>query len=41
VPCWCTSDSQCPTGAQCANWGGCAAGSCTGTGTGNAFHCVP
>ncbi len=41
VPCWCTSDSQCPAGALCSAWAGCAAGACTGTGTGNAFNCVP
>jgi hypothetical protein len=41
VPCWCTSDSQCPSGALCANWSGCASGACSGTGAGNAFHCVP
>jgi len=41
VPCWCTSNSQCPSGALCASWNGCASGACTGTGTGNAFHCVP
>jgi len=41
TPCWCTSDSQCPSGTQCASWAGCASGACTGTGAGNAFHCVP
>jgi len=41
VPCWCTSNAQCPSGALCSNWNGCASGACTGTGTGNAFHCVP
>ncbi len=41
VPCWCTSDSQCSEGALCSAWAGCAAGACTGTGTGNAFNCVP
>jgi hypothetical protein len=41
VPCWCTSDAQCPSGAQCASWAGCASGACSGSGTGNAFHCVP
>jgi hypothetical protein len=41
VPCWCTSDSECPSGTLCATWAGCQAGSCSGTGTGNAFHCVP
>jgi hypothetical protein len=41
VPCWCTSDSQCPAGAQCSTWAGCGSGTCTGTGTGNAMHCVP
>jgi hypothetical protein len=41
VPCWCTSNSQCPSGALCSSWNGCASGACTGTGTGNAFHCVP
>ncbi|HTB73651.1 MAG TPA: hypothetical protein VK762_10425, partial [Polyangiaceae bacterium] len=40
VPCWCTTDSQCPAGATCATWAGCTAGACTGAGTGNAFHCV-
>jgi hypothetical protein len=40
VPCWCTSNAQCPSG-QCANWAGCAAGACTGRGTGSPFHCVP
>jgi hypothetical protein len=42
VPCWCTSDSQCPAGMQCAAWSGCASGACTGDGgTSDAFHCVP
>ncbi len=42
VPCWCTSNSQCGSGALCASWNGCASGACTGTGTSlNAFHCVP
>ncbi len=41
VSCWCTSDSQCPAGAKCAAWAGCQAGMCTGTGSGNPFHCVP
>jgi hypothetical protein len=41
VPCWCTSDSQCPTGAMCSSWAGCAAGQCSGSGTGNGFNCVP
>jgi hypothetical protein len=41
VPCWCTSDSLCPSGTQCATWSGCASGSCTGSGAGNAFHCAP
>jgi hypothetical protein len=41
VPCWCTSDAQCPSGTQCGSWSGCASGACSGTGTGNAFHCVP
>jgi hypothetical protein len=42
VPCWCTSDSQCPSGALCADWDGCSPGACTGTGTAgvNAFHCI-
>jgi hypothetical protein len=40
VPCWCTSDAQCPDGARCANWVGCASEACTGSGTGNAFNCV-
>jgi hypothetical protein len=40
VPCWCTADSQCPAGALCATWPGCAAGACTGSGNGNEFHCV-
>ena len=41
VPCWCTSDSQCPSGTQCATWSGCASSACTGSGSGNAFNCVP
>jgi len=41
VPCWCTSDAQCPGETHCVSWAGCAEGACTGTGTGNAFHCVP
>lgn len=41
VPCWCTSDSQCPSGGKCAGWSGCAPGACTGDGNGNGFHCVP
>jgi hypothetical protein len=41
VPCWCTSDSQCPSGAHCVGWAGCAVGACTGSGVGNAFNCVP
>jgi hypothetical protein len=41
VPCWCTSNAQCPNGALCSSWNGCASGACTGSGTGNAFHCVP
>jgi hypothetical protein len=41
LPCWCTSDSECPSGTQCATWSGCASGACTGSGAGNAFHCVP
>jgi hypothetical protein len=40
VPCWCTSDAQCPSGA-CVTWAGCAQGACTGAGTGNAFNCSP
>ncbi len=40
IPCWCTSDSQCPSGAQCATWSGCASSGCTGSGSGNAFNCV-
>jgi hypothetical protein len=40
VPCWCTSDTQCPSGSQCATWAGCPTGACSGAGTGNAFHCV-
>jgi hypothetical protein len=42
VPCWCTSNSQCPSGAQCATWDGCASGACTGSSSGNTngFHCV-
>jgi|HubBroStandDraft_4_1064222.scaffolds.fasta_scaffold03773_6 hypothetical protein len=40
VPCWCTSNSQCGSGALCSSWNGCASGACTGTGDGNAFHCV-
>jgi hypothetical protein len=30
IPCWCTSDTQCPDGTRCAAWSGCAAGACTG-----------
>jgi hypothetical protein len=42
VPCWCTSDSQCPAGTKCAAWSGCASGACTAdAGTSDAFHCVP
>jgi hypothetical protein len=42
VPCWCTSDSQCPSGAQCATWNGCTSGACSGSSSGNTngFHCV-
>jgi hypothetical protein len=40
VPCWCTSNSQCGSGALCSTWNGCGAGACTGTGSGNGFHCV-
>jgi hypothetical protein len=40
VPCWCTSDSQCPSGAQCGTWSGCASSGCTGSGSGNPFNCV-
>jgi hypothetical protein len=40
VTCWCTSDSEC-AGGKCVTWAGCAAGSCTGTGTADAFHCNP
>jgi hypothetical protein len=40
VACWCTADSQCP-GGSCVSWAGCNAGACTGTGTGDAFHCAP
>jgi hypothetical protein len=40
IPCWCTSDVQCPDGDRCSNWAGCTAGACTGSGTGNAFNCV-
>ena len=40
VPCWCTSDRQCPSGRLCAAWAGCAAGACTGSGTGDGFNCV-
>ena len=40
--CLCTDDNQCPSG-QCVNGGqaGCTAGTCTGTGTGDAANCVP
>jgi hypothetical protein len=41
VPCWCTSDSQCPGGTQCASWSGCASGACTGSGAADSFHCAP
>jgi hypothetical protein len=41
VPCWCTADAQCPDGTLCAAWAGCAEGACNGSGTGNAFNCVP
>jgi hypothetical protein len=41
IACWCTSDSQCPAGARCNSWAGCAADACTGSGTGNPFNCVP
>jgi hypothetical protein len=41
VPCWCTDNSDClSSGALCVAWDGCTPGGCTGTGTGNAFHCV-
>jgi hypothetical protein len=41
LPCWCTSDSQCPMGTLCATWAGCGSGACSGTATaGNPFHCV-
>jgi hypothetical protein len=41
VPCWCTSDSQCPGGTQCATWSGCASGACSGSGAADNFHCAP
>ncbi|HTB71624.1 MAG TPA: hypothetical protein VK762_00210 [Polyangiaceae bacterium] len=41
VPCWCTSDSQCPNGSLCVSWAGCGPGACTGTGTPGPFHCAP
>ncbi|MGH7434342.1 MAG: hypothetical protein ACRENE_01560 [Polyangiaceae bacterium] len=42
VPCWCTADTQCPGETRCSSWAGCGdAGACTGSGTGNAFNCVP
>ena len=40
TPCWCTANSQCPSG-QCVNWAGCASGACTGTGATDGFNCVP
>jgi hypothetical protein len=39
IPCWCTSDSQCPNG-KCAPWAGCAAGACSGSGAPDGFNCV-
>jgi hypothetical protein len=39
-PCWCTGDSQC-SGGLCVSWAGCPAGACTGSGTPDAFNCVP
>jgi hypothetical protein len=38
--CYCTADTQCAIG-KCANWAGCAAGACTGSGTADGFNCVP
>ena len=38
--CWCTDDSQCPSGL-CVDWTGCT-GNCTGpSGTLDSAHCVP
>ena len=40
VACWCTADTQCTSG-HCAEWVGCAAGACSGSGTADGMNCVP